>query len=79
MSLAKQCDEIVRLIDKTLCDLALGVDGASPSEAGPVEQEFPEDELGRVQDHERLCIVGRPVHFPNRSGRAIIPNDRRAT
>jgi len=61
MTLGKRCDEIVRLIDKTLCDLATGDDEASRLEADPIELEFPEDEPGRVQAHERLCVVGRPA------------------
>ncbi|MGA2036648.1 MAG: hypothetical protein ABSH04_03580 [Acidimicrobiales bacterium] len=62
MTLGKRCDEIVRLIDKTLCDLATGDDDkASRLETDSIELEFPEDEPGRVQAHERLCIVGRPA------------------
>jgi len=75
MTLAKQCDEIVRLIDRTLRDVALCDDGTSLKETDAIEPEFPEDELGRIHDHERFCVVGRPVRFPDRP-RAIIPHDR---
>jgi hypothetical protein len=66
MKLGKRCDEIVRLIDETLCAVAVQNSGASDPETDPPEPEFPEDEPGRVQAHERLCVVGRPVRGTGR-------------
>jgi hypothetical protein len=66
MTLGKRCDEIVRLIDEMLCDVTVGDARTSSAEADPAALEFPEDEPGRVQAHERLCIVGRPVHGTSR-------------
>ncbi len=67
MTLGKRCDEIVRLIDETLCELAVSGDAPPSPDADPAELEFPEDEPGRVQAHERLCVVGRPARRARRS------------
>jgi hypothetical protein len=66
MELGKRCDEIVRLIDETLRDVAVQSNGASDPEADRPEPEFPEDEPGRVQAHEQLCVVGRLVRGTDR-------------
>jgi len=65
MTLGERCDEILRLIDETLCDLAGEDRGGASSllDASATSLEFPIDGIDHLQENNALCgavsVAGR--------------------
>ncbi|HUC35717.1 MAG TPA: hypothetical protein VMR97_01190 [Acidimicrobiales bacterium] len=68
MTLGERCDEIVRLIDETLCDLVdapadgeIVAPGSEPFTLASVELELSDNELEQVVSQYRLAHLEPPA------------------